>query len=227
MGSAYGGQSEESSQDADLSGMQLFVVGAKEQAAEFCGVAGPGEFDRFIEQFLREPGECAEHLLVDAVKHLSEFGWRGIACRIRIRCCATAEAFAEGGGHEVEVTFGASADAEQAEPILSHGEMSELPCEVGAAGGWLCEPGIFGEPVEQCECVIAGEADLGKCEFEHGGGSAVGSGCVGEDFGVVPYPGCGKSSNLLAGNFSAAALGEPWKVGCTKRKSLNTDCSCI
>lgn len=178
--------------------MKLFVMGAEEEAAEFCGIACPGQFDRFIEKLLGESGEFAEHLLVDAVKHLSEFGWGGIACRIRIGCSAAAEAFAEGGGHEVEVTFGASADAEQAEPVLGHGEMSELPCEVGAAWCWLSEPGIFGEPVEQCACVIACEADLGECEFEHGGGSAVGSGCVGADFGFVRYPGCGRSSNLPA-----------------------------
>lgn len=48
--------------------------------------------------------------------------------------------------------------------------MSELPCEVGAAGGWLCEPGIFGKAIEQRESVIAGKADLGDGEFEHGGG---------------------------------------------------------
>lgn len=72
--SADGGQSEESSEHADLSGVQLFVVGAEEEAAEFGGIAGPGEFDGFIEKLLREPGEFAECLLVDAVKDLAEFG---------------------------------------------------------------------------------------------------------------------------------------------------------
>lgn len=49
--SANGRKSEESAEDSDLSGVELFMMGTEEQTAKLCGVAGPWQFDRFIQQF--------------------------------------------------------------------------------------------------------------------------------------------------------------------------------
>ena len=83
-----------------------------------------------------------------AVQRLPKLGRRWVVARIRVRLRAFAVLLAKLAGHQVQVFRPPPAKAEQAQAVLGHRQMTDLPRDVRDAFGRLPKPIVVGQAVQ-------------------------------------------------------------------------------
>jgi hypothetical protein len=97
---------------------------------------------------------------MDAVEGGTDVAGRQEFRRVGLGLAAAAEGFAKIAGHEFAVYFRSATLAKEAEAVFGHGEMADLPGQVGRTAGRQAVPVGIVDIGQKSQTVVAGELDL-------------------------------------------------------------------
>ena len=113
-----------------MAGVDAFVLGGPGEGAGFGGEAWVRLGHRLIERCVSKLGQLAERLVVDPIEDCANLVGRWIRCRVGVGHGALAEVREDLGRDQRVIGGGSAANSGEAEMVLGHRQMRDLPAHV-------------------------------------------------------------------------------------------------
>lgn len=118
-------------QETDLAGVNGLMERTEQKSPEFDGESRIGHVCRLLERFGAKSSNKPHSLLVDSVQAFEQFAFGRVVGRDSGGLASPSVAFSKPTRHQTYIPFRPSSHPEEHQPILGHGQMPDLPGEMG------------------------------------------------------------------------------------------------